>query len=434
MTVSEVSSSGSMALHIDATAASSTAKAPYPIQRDWLQQVIAQHNTNTSKSEKALALAPMVDQSDLPFRLLCRRYNCNVCFTPMIHVKLFYQLESYRNKFWPATGTLSQDRPLIVQLCGSDVKHLSYTINYILTHAGSGIDGIDLNCGCPQTIAKRGNYGAFLLEQGDDALVKVVSALVQTFGHQIPISVKVRLLPSGLEPSLQLYTQLVESGIAMLTVHGRNRHQKGLQTGRADWDAIATVVKILGTKIPILANGSIGNMDDVRDCLKLTGADGIMSSEAILEYPPLFTETGTAAVQNKRTGPGRLECAHNYLQLAQEYPPQLGGQGNGIKCIRAHLHRMLHYDLKEQPLLRDSIAYAKDISVLHNTLATISQLQDTAGHLIENESLSWYMRHRVASDGPLASARLLMDRQVQYTELDDDAAGCFATLYGTTDE
>ena len=75
----------------------------------------------------------------------------------------------------------------------------------------------------------------------------------------------------------------------MLTVHGRTRLQKGLKTGHADWDAIKQVVDLLGHRVPILSNGSISNLDDVVECLQVTGADGIMSSEAILEYPAVFT-------------------------------------------------------------------------------------------------------------------------------------------------
>ena len=88
----------------------------------------------------------MVDQSDLPFRLLCRNYGANICFTPMVHAKMFFEKEGYRRKFWDeVNGTLPEDRPLIVQLCGSNLQCLLFTMRYILQHRGSGIDGFDLN-------------------------------------------------------------------------------------------------------------------------------------------------------------------------------------------------------------------------------------------------------------------------------------------------
>lgn len=310
-------------------------------------------------------------------------------------------------------------------------------MRFILEHRGSGIDGFDLNCGCPQTIAKRGEYGAYLLEKDKgDAVVNVVKELVAELGHLIPISVKVRLLPSGVEDSLKLYRRLVDdAGVAMLTVHGRNRMQKGLRTGKADWDAIKKVVDTFGHKIPIIANGSIGNFDDVRECLAHTGADGIMSSEAVLEYPSVFTETGTAAVGGKRMGPGRLALAREYLRMCEKYPPEAGGQGTGIKCVRAHLHRMLHPDLKGRDKLRDMIAYAKEYHVLDKACDDIQEKQNLDKHLVEDEALAWYMRHRVlTNDGmPFSSARILQDRKVPFAELDDEAADCFTNLFGEDD-
>lgn len=41
-------------------------------------------------------LAPMVDHSDLPFRMLTRKYNAGLCFTPMVNSKLVVNDISYR--------------------------------------------------------------------------------------------------------------------------------------------------------------------------------------------------------------------------------------------------------------------------------------------------------------------------------------------------
>lgn len=316
-------------------------------ERTWLHVLLSKHSSDTRLApnhelyahypilkNKALVVAPMVDQSDLPFRLLCRRYGANLCYTPMIHAKMFVEKHAYRKKFWRyKQGTPSCDMPLIVQLCGSDKGSLLKTVRY-LQHAGT-IDGIDLNCGCPQSIAKRGRYGSFLLEQ-EDLLVDIIKFLVDNV--DCPVSVKVRLLPSGVLDSLKLYEKLIDAGAALLTVHGRNRFQKGLNTGQADWDAIRRVVDLLGHRVPIIANGSIGNLDDVIECLKITGADGVMSSESILEYPPIFTGTGTMAVDGRRIGLGRVALAREYLELCQEYPPEEGGQGKRLFLCVDTLH------------------------------------------------------------------------------------------------
>ena len=371
-----------------------------------------------------------VDQSDLPFRLLCRKYGANLCFTPMIHAKMFVEKPAYKKKFWSyINGTPESDRPLIVQLCGSEKHSLLQTVNEITQSKGGGIDGIDLNCGCPQTIAKRGMYGAFLLEK-PELILEVVKFLVANV--DCPVSVKVRILPSGVEDSLKLYEKLIDAGASMLTIHGRNRLQKGLKIGHADWSTIKQAVDLLGHRVPILANGSTANLDEVRECLEATGADGVMSAEAILEYPAIFNETGTKAVKGCRVGPGRLSLTREYIALCQEYPPEKGGQGNGIKCVRGHFHRFLHEDLQSRPEIRDSIAYTRDYDVLRKACDDIEALQKSSKHRVENEALSWYMRHRKTGCNGDNMSDILDKRskEVTHTDLDDEAAGCFTHLFG----
>lgn len=44
-----------------------------------------------------LVVAPMVDNSELPFRMLCRRYGAQAAYTPMLHSRIFSENEKYRS-------------------------------------------------------------------------------------------------------------------------------------------------------------------------------------------------------------------------------------------------------------------------------------------------------------------------------------------------
>eukprot|EP00581_Thalassiosira_minuscula_P019469 CAMPEP_0183718586 /NCGR_PEP_ID=MMETSP0737-20130205/11812_1 /TAXON_ID=385413 /ORGANISM="Thalassiosira miniscula, Strain CCMP1093" /LENGTH=394 /DNA_ID=CAMNT_0025948175 /DNA_START=37 /DNA_END=1218 /DNA_ORIENTATION=+ len=337
------------------------------VDRQWLSKLLQKNHAGRSSKEKqqssalnetypilrgkALAVAPMVEQSDLPFRLLCREYGANLCYTPMINARYFVQNSSYRRKMFNFDNGSAggRDRPLIAQLCANNKEILLQGAKLLECH----VDAVDLNCGCPTKVAKRGRFGAYLLESGE-YLVSIVKHLAENLS--IPVTVKVRLLPhQDINKSLDLYRKLVDAGAALLTVHGRTRYNKGENTSRADWDAIRKVVKSVGDRVPVIANGSISSLDDACACLTATGADGVMSSEAILEYPALYLEAHTAAVKFRRTGPGRLQIAREYLARCREFPPEEGGGGTKLQCIKRHLQVFCHEEWKDQPTLHDAL-------------------------------------------------------------------------------
>lgn len=79
--------------------------------------------------------APMVEQSELSFRQLCRRYGTTLAYTPMFHARLFVEDPHYRAEMFNSKqdGTAAVgDRPLFVQFCANQPETVSLRRTMIL--------------------------------------------------------------------------------------------------------------------------------------------------------------------------------------------------------------------------------------------------------------------------------------------------------------
>ncbi|BAT75617.1 tRNA-dihydrouridine(16/17) synthase [NAD(P)(+)]-like [Vigna umbellata] len=288
-----------------------------------------------------LIVAPMVDNSELPFRMLCRKYGAQGAYTPMLHSRIFSETEKYRNEEFT---TCKEDRPLFVQFCANDPDVLLEAARKVEPHC----DYVDINLGCPQRIAKRGNYGAFLMDN-----LPLVKSLVEKLAVnlQVPVSCKIRLFPN-LEDTLKYARMLEEAGCMLLAVHGRTRDEKDGKKFRADWKAIRAVKNAV--RIPVLANGNIRHMNDVRDCLEETEVEGVLSAETLLENPALFAGFRTAEWVSESEGTnvdGKLDQADlliEYLKLCEKYPVPW-------RMIRSHVHKLLGGWFSLQPHIREEL-------------------------------------------------------------------------------
>lgn len=75
----------------------------------------------TLKSPRSV-LAPMVDQSELTFRMLAREHGADLCYSPMVHSRIYAERdEEMRAQMF---STVPEDRPLVVQFCGNDPQTL----------------------------------------------------------------------------------------------------------------------------------------------------------------------------------------------------------------------------------------------------------------------------------------------------------------------
>lgn len=140
----------------------------------------------------------MVNQSDLPFRVLVRRYGATMAYTQMcVPEKLLSDKDylEYHIRDITLGGDNELTRPVVAQLCGNNPEtivqagrklqsycdaigeccYLSFVAHCtcLLTY----LEKIDLNLGCPQEAAKEGHFGAYLLGQKDWPLVQDIGTI-----------------------------------------------------------------------------------------------------------------------------------------------------------------------------------------------------------------------------------------------------------------
>lgn len=191
--------------------------------------------------------------------------------------------------------------------------------------------------GCPQNIARKGHYGAFL--QDDWQLISsMIKAATEKF--DIPITCKIRVFDDA-QRTIDYARMIEQSGAYLLTVHGRTRAMKGQFTGLADWNSIKSVKEAV--RIPVFANGNIQTLQDAKDCLAFTGVDGVMSAEGLYSNPALFSGLHVPC----------WTLIDEYLEIVRRHPKTIAFEKN-------HLFRMaiMTLQLPENADLRDRLGRA----------------------------------------------------------------------------
>lgn len=278
--------------------------------------------------------APMIKQSDAPFRLLTQRHGVTLAYTQMLdpHKLLGDRdyLEFHLRDLTAGRDARSEtDEPVVVQLCGNDPE--------IIVQAGKKIQGlcsgIDLNLGCPQEHAREGHYGGYLLAKKDWPLVQtIVSAMSHLL--QPPTSVKLRLCPSSSPPSstVEFAALLEQAGASWVTLHARHVSARRRRQGAADLDVVRTLKAAL--RIPVVSNGNVRTWEDVQRNKDETQADGIMVGESLLGNPCIFANVI----------PDPVRVSLEYLEICKELPDIATH-----KTIETHVRHFIEFQCSRRP-------------------------------------------------------------------------------------
>ncbi|CAD7289632.1 tRNA-dihydrouridine synthase B [Campylobacter majalis] len=268
--------------------------------------------------KKPLFLAPLAGFSDLPLRSVVKEFGCDVTISEMISANaLAYDSAKSIKMIQKA----SNETPYIVQIAGNDLENVKKAVEIL--NSIDGIDGIDLNCGCPVPKVVRQESGSALLKNLD--LLKRVLQTIKNTSNKRLTTAKIRL---GFDSKIHVDVAKAceEAGVDYVAVHGRTR--AGGYTANVDYDAIGQIKETV--KIPVVANGDI-NAKNANDVLAQTKADALMIGRASIGNPWIFLEIKHGKSVDNDTKK-RIIIAHFQAMIAHYGT-------HGLNIFRKHLHQ-----------------------------------------------------------------------------------------------
>nr|WP_221197017.1 MULTISPECIES: tRNA dihydrouridine synthase DusB [unclassified Herbaspirillum] len=223
-------------------------------------------------------VAPMAGVTDRPFRQLCKQLGAGYAVSEMAasDPRLWQSEKTSRR-----TNHDGEMEPKAVQIAGADPAMLADCARH---NVDRGAQIIDINMGCPVKKVCNSWCGSALL-QNETLVASILEAVVKAV--DVPVTLKFRTgWNRENKNALRIAALAEQSGIAMLTLHGRTRADG--YSGEAEYETIAAVKAAV--KIPLVANGDITTPERAKHVLEVTGADAVMIGRAAQGRPWIFRE------------------------------------------------------------------------------------------------------------------------------------------------
>jgi nifR3 family TIM-barrel protein len=270
-------------------------------------------------------LAPMSGVTDEAFRATAHEHGAGLVVSEMVASE---ELVNARPDMLRRALGAESLSPFVIQLAGREPHWMAEGARVA---QDMGADIIDINMGCPAREVTGGLSGSALMRNLDHA-EKLIEATVAA--SAVPVTLKMRLgWDHGTMNAPELARRAEGAGVALVTVHGRTRCQ--FYGGRADWAAIARVREAVS--IPLIANGDGASVEDARQMLAQSGADGVMIGRGAYGrpwWPGVIAEgldPGSGTPEPSLAEEARIVMEHHQRILSRH------GHHHGNRMARKHI-------------------------------------------------------------------------------------------------
>jgi len=291
-----------------------------------LRPIVLGTGATSVRLDQPVILAPMSGVTDLPFRQLAKRHGAGLVVSEMIASWAMVRENRTTLRMAEVDGS---GGPAAVQLAGCDPAAMAEAARIAVAH---GANLVDINFGCPVKKVAVGQAAGSALMRDEVLAARLLEATVRAV--PVPVTLKMRMGWDHANLNAPNLARIAEqSGIQMVTVHGRTRQQ--FYTGTADWRFIASVKAAVG--IPVIANGDILTEDDAQEAMAQSGADGVMIGRGCYGRPwfpaqvAAFLSTGKRQAEPDLAEQKRILCEHYEAMLVH------CGVEAGVRVARKHV-------------------------------------------------------------------------------------------------
>ena len=275
--------------------------------------------------EAPVILAPMTGVTDLPFRKIVKRYGAGLTVSEMIASQAM--IRETRQSLQKAAWDPSEE-PVSLQLAGCAPVEMAEAAK-LNEQRGAAI--IDINMGCPVKKVVNGDAGSALMRDLPLA-ASIIDATVKAV--KVPVTLKMRMgwcHDSLNAPELARIAE--DLGVQMITVHGRTRCQ--MYKGEADWAFIRTVKDAVS--VPVIVNGDICSIDDSREALRQSGADGVMIGRGAYGRPWVLAQVMAELAGGGHRPDPSLDEQLDVMLTQYDEMLELYGTHTGVNLARKHI-------------------------------------------------------------------------------------------------